>query len=225
MNVCAIDTATEILGICLKTDSNIIISLSLRMGFQHSTLLMPWIEHVLKQADMKAGDLDLLVCSTGPGSFTGLRIGLATIKGLAGGIGCPVIGVPTLDFLAYGLLMCDGIIVPVIDAKKKHFYVALYKDGNRISDYLDTGIDELLQKLFSYRKVILTGPAADTIWQTGNSRKQKLLLDPGFAISNPYLLLELGVRKYEKEKKGNPPTMGPLYLRKSEAELKKEESV
>ncbi|MBN1699872.1 MAG: tRNA (adenosine(37)-N6)-threonylcarbamoyltransferase complex dimerization subunit type 1 TsaB [Spirochaetales bacterium] len=221
MNVCAIDSATETLGICLKTKDDTLISLSLKMGFKHARLLVPWLERLLEQASLEASDLDLVVCSIGPGSFTGLRIGLATAKGLAHGAGCPIIGIPTLDVLASGCEVRSGITVPVIDAKKNRFYAALYERGIRTGDYLDIGIPELLHILSPFGEVVLTGPAAMVIYQAGKKETQNLLLDPGFSTIDPSSLLRLGESRFEKEQKGDIPTLGPLYLRKSEAEIKK----
>jgi tRNA threonylcarbamoyladenosine biosynthesis protein TsaB len=124
LNIIAIDTSTETLGICLKTDK-IIIRISQRANFKHAETLAPWIEKLCIEAEIRPKDFNLIVISIGPGSFTGLRIGIATAKGLAAGAECPVTGVSGLDASAWTHKYFSGTVIPVINAKKNRIYSAL----------------------------------------------------------------------------------------------------
>jgi len=221
-NILAIDTATESLGICLQSGEKRILNLTLKIGFQHSVFLVPWIHKLIDQSGIGLSQLDLLICSIGPGSFTGLRIGLSTAKGIAQGADCPVVGVPTLNAIAAGFTHYRGIIVPVIDARKNRFYSAIYEGSERITEYLDISQQDLINRCLDFESVHLTGPAANIIAEAmeKQSLKDAFALDPGYAMINPYFLLKAGIKKYFLDKKGNPDSMGPFYIRKSEAEIK-----
>ena len=224
MNILAIDTSTEVLGICLITKEHQVLSLSFKIGFKHSTLLVPWIEKLFKQAGILPSRLDLIVCSKGPGSFTGLRIGLSTAKGLAYGAGCPLVCISSLDAIAFGLKEYQGVVVPVIDARKNRFYSAFYKDGRRITGYFDITKEALLNNCRTYNRVLLTGPGANIIFHSISipNKNRIIKLDPGCALLHPFFLLKAGREKYVLNKQGDPDSIGPLYVRKSEAEIQQE---
>ncbi|MCK5672880.1 MAG: tRNA (adenosine(37)-N6)-threonylcarbamoyltransferase complex dimerization subunit type 1 TsaB, partial [Spirochaetales bacterium] len=159
MNVLAFDTSTGIFSICLETDQNRYDYSSSR-GFKHSETLVTEIDLFLKREEISVSDLDLIVCPGGPGSFTGLRIGMSTAKGLSLGSGVPMVTVPTLDMISYGFEYFDGMVVPLIDARKKRYYTAIYNNGKKISDDLDLTPEDILTKLKKYNRVLLTGPDA-----------------------------------------------------------------
>ena len=111
------------MGICLKTDTDL-VSFSQIRGYRHAVTLVPWISQICRETDFSPDKLDVVIVGTGPGSFTGLRIGMASAKGLAAGAGCPLVGVPTLDAFAWGLRNAAGLVLPVIDARKNRLYAA-----------------------------------------------------------------------------------------------------
>jgi tRNA threonylcarbamoyladenosine biosynthesis protein TsaB len=223
LNTLAIDTATESLGLCLQTE-NTSINFSMKIGLKHTQRLVPWIERLCGEANLQTTAIDLLVVSIGPGSFTGLRIGLATAKGFAIGAGCDLVGVPTLDTWAWSLRYFDGIIVPALDAKKSRIYAAFYRDGEKISDYLDLSPEDLASEINSYRKketpIIVTGPFAPYLIEKMKKSADKPLpfLDPGHAMLNPAFLLDRGKLIFNREG-SHGHNLTPLYLRKSEAEI------
>ncbi|MCK5153696.1 MAG: tRNA (adenosine(37)-N6)-threonylcarbamoyltransferase complex dimerization subunit type 1 TsaB [Spirochaetales bacterium] len=216
MNVLAFDTSTGVFSICLETDKNR-YDFSSSRGFKHSETLVTEIDLFLKREDLSVSDLDLIVCPAGPGSFTGLRIGMATAKGLSLGSGVPMVTVPTLDMIAYGLDFFDGIVVPLIDARKKRYYTAIYNKGKKISDNLDLTTGDILARLKEYDKVLLTGPDALGFSQIIN-------LTPNISVdilnkkSWAGNLINPGIKKFQ-ESGPSPSAEGPLYLRRSEAEI------
>ncbi|MCK5200077.1 MAG: tRNA (adenosine(37)-N6)-threonylcarbamoyltransferase complex dimerization subunit type 1 TsaB [Spirochaetales bacterium] len=216
MNILAFDTSTEIFSVCLAADRNY-FEFSCSQGYKHSETLVTEIESLLKKADIKSAELDLIVCPGGPGSFTGLRIGMSTAKGISLGSDTPMVTVPTLDMMAYGFDYFDGVVVPIIDARKKRFYTAFFTRGNKISDDLDLAADDIFTKLNDYSRILFTGPDGQILADM-HSMEANIIIDPikrkGFASN----LIPLG-RKYFKEYGPSPDTEGPIYLRKSEAEI------
>jgi tRNA threonylcarbamoyl adenosine modification protein YeaZ len=114
-------------------------------GLHHGSTAAPEVHSLLKTHGITAAELDAVVVTGGPGSFTGLRIGLSLAKGLAAGTGTPIVVVPTLDRFAWHLSWTPGLVVPVIDARKKRFYAAVYRFGERLTEDLDLSGGELLR--------------------------------------------------------------------------------
>jgi tRNA threonylcarbamoyladenosine biosynthesis protein TsaB len=214
VNVLAMDTATEVLALCGSRDEAW-ASLCLRRGLQHSPSLLPLAEQLLAQLGMGAADLDLVVCSVGPGSFTGIRIGLATALGISHGRGIPVVGVSTLDAIARSWEGHDGDVYPVIDARKGKIYSAHFQGGVRRGDYLDGTPADLAAMIARGRRPLLAGPDAGRIRGLLGDTARDL---PCGNSLDPLSLLRIGVEKYTTEG-ANPESLRPLYLRKSEAEI------
>ncbi len=222
MNILAIDTSTEYLMVGLESDKGT-ISLSARMGLKHATTLLPWIERILKDASIKPDKLELIVCSIGPGSFTGLRIGLATVKGLVMGTGCSVVGIRSLDHFAFPYSFFDGAVVPVINAKKNRYYAAIYVGGKRESDYLDIGFEALSERLKGYDKILFTGPVAVKVGELFRGKELPSRVARINVAFHPESesLIRLGVQKYQETGGESVENLVPFYIRKSEAEIKK----
>lgn len=215
MNILALDTSTEVLSVGLRTDSGY-FETSIAAGLKHSAYLLPAVDHLAKIAECGEG-FDLVVCMRGPGSFTGLRIGMATAKGIAAGSSCPVVAVPTLDVLADGYEYFDGTVVPVIDARKQRVYAALFRKGKRLSDDLDIAPHDLAARASDGAPVLLTGPGAPLLSEVVGS-KTDFRFDPRASSSRAASLLRLGERLFETEG-ALPADGGPVYLRESEAQL------
>jgi tRNA threonylcarbamoyladenosine biosynthesis protein TsaB len=163
---------------------------------------------------MTVGDLELIVCSIGPGSFTGIRIGLATALGVGHGRGIPVVGVSTLDALADSWAAYKGDVFPVIDARRGNIYTAQYRGGSKRGDYRDVSPEELAGLLIAAESPLVVG--------TDSPRVVALLggdfPNVAFADSvDPRSLLRRGVARYKTQGIELAP-LRPLYLRKSEAE-------
>ena len=187
------------------------------------------IQSLLGLLGLKAEQIDLYAASIGPGSFTGLRIGIVTVKGMAYAQKKPVCGIPTLDALAYSVNDFNGVICPMMDARNNQVYTAVYrkKDGafERVSDYHAIHISELAGILADFREeVLILGNGAPlhfaalrdaikhTVWQA-----DKALFLPRAACTA--LLAEKQARRGLLS---SPFELEPLYLRKSQAERMKE---
>jgi tRNA threonylcarbamoyladenosine biosynthesis protein TsaB len=216
MTALSIDTATESLGLCLEADGSR-RTLVAEAGLRHSETLLPGIRQLLEQAGVSARELDLVVCCLGPGSFTGIRIGLATAKGLCFRGNTPLIGIANLDALAYRFRSYAGPVVPVIPALRRNYYAAVYQRGERESEYLSLSLESLIERLDELRSVLLTGPAAETLCQRLPASASPIV-DLGGPSTDPVSLLELGKKKLSRL--GVPQEdPEPLYLRKSDAEI------
>ncbi|MCR5004315.1 MAG: tRNA (adenosine(37)-N6)-threonylcarbamoyltransferase complex dimerization subunit type 1 TsaB [Clostridiales bacterium] len=127
MKILAIEAAAKTAGAAVYCDGVIVAEEAVANGLTHSQTLMPMVEEVLRQAGMDGRELDLLTFTKGPGSFTGLRIGAATVKGLSMGWQKPVLPLSTLEVLAYNLAGHKELIVPVMDARRHQVYTAVYE--------------------------------------------------------------------------------------------------
>ncbi len=130
--ILAIETATDVCGVALVQNQNVIAQRMRAEKYVHSEKLLPMIDEVLRDASLSAKDLDAIAVSIGPGSFTGLRIGLSTAKGLALSLGISVIAVPTLDALAYAFFRAKGwssiaVVCPMIDARRDEAFFCFYR--------------------------------------------------------------------------------------------------
>ena len=135
MNILAIEAAAKTAGAAVYSDGIIVAEENVMNGLTHSQTLMPMVEAVMQQAGMTGQEIDLLTFTKGPGSFTGLRIGAATVKGLSLGWQKPVLPLATLEVLAYNLIGRSELIVPVMDARRHQVYTAVYEtvdDGLRL---------------------------------------------------------------------------------------------
>jgi tRNA threonylcarbamoyladenosine biosynthesis protein TsaB len=217
MNILVFDTSTDLLAVAVKKGDGSVFAHT-ASGFRHTETLLPSIERCLAEASVTLKEIGLIACTSGPGSFTGLRIGMATAKGLSFALGIPWVGVPTLDCIALGQERTGRTTVPVIDARKNRIYSALYKDGLRVSGYLDISLAGLLAMVDGDDEVVFIGPDADLLAdycleRTGFSVEPD---DPTARLTGLAALAEI---KYRED----GPTAddeGPLYMREPEIGFK-----
>ncbi|MDR2101581.1 MAG: tRNA (adenosine(37)-N6)-threonylcarbamoyltransferase complex dimerization subunit type 1 TsaB [Treponema sp.] len=225
MNILAVDTATPVLSVAVSAGKNGVRYFEAAAGNRHSEFLPEIIDYVVKHAGLSPGDIELAACMRGPGSFTGLRIGFAAVKGIALALGIPMASAPTLDCMAAPLSVWPGIVLPVIDAKQNRYFTALYRGGERLSGYLDAGTEDIIRRIEEAGgkgpgAVLLTGPDAPMLLSELGSRlgEGTLRLDPAHAGGKARELLDIS-GKYDIFKMDDAAGAGPLYLRKSDAEL------
>ncbi|MDP4091329.1 MAG: tRNA (adenosine(37)-N6)-threonylcarbamoyltransferase complex dimerization subunit type 1 TsaB [Bacillota bacterium] len=223
MRVLSIDTATEAASCAVIEDERLLGEITFNFEKQHSVILMTSVDSLLSSLHIDISSIDGFVSSKGPGSFTGLRIGMSTIKGLCFGSQKPFISVSTLDALAYNLAYSGGIICPILDALRNNVYTALYKFKGeelvRVSDYMVISIDELVSTLSQEEKVCFIG---DGTAKFKNILKESI---PGSCFAPAHLNLarasalgELGLKLLKDGLSEDLNTSTPIYLRKSQAE-------
>jgi len=147
MNILAIDTSGHIASVAILSDGEILTEFTTNNKITHGENLAPLVDSAFKFTKLDYEDLDYIACSSGPGSFAGLRIGASFCKAVAHSLNIPIIPIPTLDVLAYNIFDCNSLIVPIIDAKRNQLYASIYQRENtdlkRISDYLLIEFHEL----------------------------------------------------------------------------------
>lgn len=169
MRVLAIDTSTMLGGVAIVDElSGVVVEVRLNVKSTHSERLMTTIDYALQQSGYTIYDVDFFAVTTGPGSFTGLRIGLSTVKGLSYATGKPIVSVPTLEALARNFPFCRYPVCTMLDARKKEIYAALFEwrdDGFiRLINEMSVRVDRLLEKInetlntHSDRKDALSNP-------------------------------------------------------------------
>ena len=233
MKILALDTSGMNCSACVIDDTKVICDFNLNNGTTHSVNLLPMIDSMNKYSNIKLEDIDVFACSVGPGSFTGLRIGIATIKGFALSLNKPVIGVPSLVGLAFNISNFDGIICSILDAKNDNVYSALFKYKNdipvMIDNYFTDTIDSLLDILKEKNeKVMFVGDGSVSYKEKiSNSLEENAYFAP--LHLNNQLSTSVAKAAYEKAKLSEfdtYDTLMPLYLKKSQAEreLEKKEN-
>jgi len=150
MRALAIDTSTAMAGIAVMDESGLQAEYLLRDKKTHSHKLVPMLDELLKSLTLNPSDIDIYAAVTGPGSFTGLRIGVTTIKSIAYAMNKPTVGIPSLDALANAVpVREDTVVCPIMDARNNQVYTALYKYRNglmeNVSEYMGVHISELVR--------------------------------------------------------------------------------
>jgi tRNA threonylcarbamoyladenosine biosynthesis protein TsaB len=221
VNVLAVDTATEALGLALRA-GELTRSELVQAGFRHSETLLPHVDRLLADSGLRPAALDLIVCSLGPGSFTGIRIGLAAVKGLAfaarpGGV--PLSGVSTLEGLAWRYRRLTFPVAAVNASLRRRFHAGLFQGGLLQGEYLEAELEELAAQLAVHPALALSGSGAERLYGLLAARRGRdgLLLDASPTPADPVGLLEAGLERFRLH--GPTPDPLPLYLRKSEAEI------
>lgn len=132
MKILALDSTENTAAVAITEDETLVASAVINAGRSHSELLLPAIQSIMEASRLSYSDIELFACSSGPGSFTGVRIGVATVKGLAIGRNVPCIGVSATEALAYNYVNIDGIICPSMDARRSQLYNALFRSENGV---------------------------------------------------------------------------------------------
>ena len=212
----------------LVDDEGVISEYILNVPVTHSERLLAAIHFVLKEADCAIEALDGWAVSLGPGSFTGLRIGVSTVKGLAFASGKPVAGVPTLDGLAAQISPTPYLICPVLDARKKEVYTAFYRYNKkdllvRLSDYQAINPDVLIKEV--KEKTIFIGNGVKTYGEILRNALPSSALFPATPLHllHGSMVAKLGLDLLLKKDYLDISTFTPIYVRPSEAEIKWQE--
>lgn len=234
MKILAIDSTAIVASVALCDNDKLLAVYTVNNGNTHSETLLPMIESILKQSKLTAKDIGLFAVSNGPGSFTGVRIGCATAKGLAFGRNVPCMGVSTLEALAYNLKGSDGIICPVMNARRNQVYNALFKfEGNklvRLCPDRAVAISELVEELktnesYKNEKIYLAGDGFD-ITAPAIPADRLGFTHPIMTHQNAYSVAMCALESYTA---GNgivsDSELAPIYLRPSQAERERMERI
>ncbi|MEW6585199.1 MAG: tRNA (adenosine(37)-N6)-threonylcarbamoyltransferase complex dimerization subunit type 1 TsaB [Nitrospirota bacterium] len=232
MKLLAIETATLLGGMAIMDESEGLIAESrLNVKATYSERLMVEVDHMLKQSGLSLDRIDAFAVSVGPGSFTGLRIGLSTVKGFAFVSGRPVISVPTLEAMAWNLAFSRYPVCTMLDARKKEVYAALFVLENgeikRIMCETSIGAEQLLKKIQSdapEQKIVFAGEGALLYEKliTDTIADRAVFAPPEKMTPSAAAVAALGMKKALRGEFSEPIGLVPFYIRRSEAEIKRD---
>lgn len=230
MKILAITTSSKICSVAVLEDKSLIIEKHIDDGTTHSQKLMPMINEILKECNLQLTDFNLFTCSVGPGSFTGVRIGVSTIKAFCDVTNVKATSVSSLEGLAYNTLNSNfydntNIVCSLIDAKNDNVYCGIYKKENnsftQLEDLCAKNINEILELLEKYS-------SSSILFVGDGSICHKYSILQKFSKTtfiekelNDETAVSIGIaafNKYNKGIYGDSNSISPLYLRKSQAE-------
>ncbi len=219
MKILSIDTSSRLCCVAVLENENIIKEISQNNGLTHSETLMPIIKETLEHLNIDLHDINLLVCDKGPGSFTGIRIGVATVKAFSDSLKIQAIGISSLEALAYNVKE-NGIICSLIDAKNDNVYVSMFENinGNYIlrRNYSTENINDLLDELRLFEcSITFVGDGAVNYKSIITSALPNKC---NFIENNDLSAYNLGLAGLSHYKNEQFDDVTPLYLRKPQAE-------
>ncbi len=222
MKALVIDAAASCMHIAAKND-DFKASISLDLGQKQSQKLLPSIDYILEQVGLKSSELEYTALTSGPGTFTGLRLAFSALKAIELAHNVPVYGIPSLDAYAFPFESFDGLVVSVIDAKKDQFFAAVYENGKTVSEAEDTTAENVASKLDKSKKILLCGPDAKIFAEELKKIDSALNLMVYASQPSPTeSLFAIAENMIGQKKEPLADYDGPVYLRKSEAEIKLE---
>lgn len=234
MKILAIETATALGGVALIDDKKLLAEYGMDMAMAHGEMLMVMVDRILKDGGLGPDDLDALAVSIGPGSFTGLRVGVSTVKGLATGTSIPIAAVSTLEALAWNGQAGRHFICPMIDARKGEVYTAQFSsegDGilKRVTEDQVLSPEVLCVRLreASTHPTVFLGDGALRYREVLVNRLGRRALFPPAPISRsfPSMVAWLGLQKLRRGEAADARTLAPMYIRRPDAEVNWEKGV
>ena len=237
MKILGLDSSGIVASVAIVEDENLIAEYTVNYKKTHSQTLLPMLDELVKMTELDLGTIDAIAVAGGPGSFTGLRIGSATAKGLGLALNKPLIHVPTVDGLAYNVFGCEDIICPIMDARRNQVYTGIYtfskkageKEGRNLVEpvfqvikmQMAVSIEELAERLNRYRRpVVFLG---DGVPVYENVLAEKLTVPYSFAPAymnrqRAAVVGTLAIQYYKSGKFETAEEHRPDYLRVSQAE-------
>lgn len=226
MKILSIDTASNLCTVAILDNSKCIKEITVNDARNHSEKIMPVIEQALIETNTTLKDIDLIVCDKGPGSFTGIRIGVGTVLAFQDSLNIPCVGINALEALAYNISQ-DGFICSLIDARNNNVYYGLFKHS--ANEYSQIGtlefktIDDAISTLKSQADLNATIYFVGDGAVTNKTVIEENIPNCIFAEKNDLSSYSLGVAGYNTYIKNRQTSVMPLYLRKSQAERALEE--
>ena len=230
MNILGIDSSGLVASVALQSDDKLVGEYTIHNKKTHSQTLLPMIHDMLEMADVSVKELDAIAIASGPGSFTGLRIGAATAKGLGGALSIPLIAVPTLEGLAYNLAGAEALVCPIMDARRQQAYYGIYDVSKEVPVEIEkpdaAPIEVVLQKAKeTKREVIFLGDGVP-VFQEKIKQCEGLLCRfcaDSVRYQRASSVTALGKKYYEQGRQMKAAEFAPMYLRLSQAERERME--
>ena len=236
MKILALDSSGLVASVAVLEDENCIAEYTINFKKTHSQTLLPMLDEVSKMIELDLNSIDAIAVAAGPGSFTGLRIGSATAKGLGQALNKPLIGIPTVDGLAYNLYGTDKVVCPLMDARRNQTYTGLYEFVKTENDYklevltkqCAVALDEIIDKINELgREVIFLGDGVP-VFKVQLEEKVTVPFSFAPASCNRQRAAALGVLAFTYAAEGKVEAAAahmPDYLRLSQAERERNEEM
>lgn len=224
MKILALETSAKAVSAAVSEDGKILCSGYQDTGLTHSRTLMPIVEHILKNTGLAVADMDAIAVAAGPGSFTGIRIGVAAAKGLAFAADKPAVGVSTLAAMARNVAFCDGLVICAMDARRQQVYNALFeaKDGRltRLTPDRAIALEELAEELRSDpRPKTVVGDGAKLCFAHLTEAGILCRLAPAHLVMQNAMSVALEAEAMAAEGKlVSAQALEPVYLRPAQAD-------
>ena len=225
MKLLAIDSSGLVASVAVATEEALLAEYTINYKKTHSQTLLPMLAEIVKMVETPMSEIDAIAVAAGPGSFTGLRIGSATAKGLGLALDKPIVPVPTLEALAYNLYGTDRLVCPMMDARRNQVYTGLYEfSGNElitVREQAALAVGDILGKINELgRKVIFVG---DGVKVNKSFIEEELKVDYEYApvhlnLQRAGSIAALGIHYYKNNRYENAAEHSPIYLRPSQAE-------
>ena len=229
MKILAVETSASVASAAICDEDKLICEMVLNHKKTHSEKLMPMIDELFKSCELSASEIDVFAAASGPGSFTGLRIGVCAVKGLAHAVNKPVIGVSTLEALAYNLPYADGLICPIMDARRSQVYNGIYRFQNGFPEIVTApravALSECLEDVRGEERVYFIGDGVP-VYREEIQRVlgEKAVFAPLSCNAQRASCVAAAALRYAKEGKTmHYSELLPVYLRKPQAERELEE--
>ena len=232
MKILALDSSGLVASVAIVTEAAMLAEYTVNYKKTHSQTLLPMLNEIVKMVDINMEEIDAIAVAAGPGSFTGLRIGSATAKGLGLALNKPIIAVPTLEGLAYNLYGTKQLICPIMDARRNQVYTGLYDTKTEgfcvIKEQTAIAVEELLEELNRIgREIIFLGDGTAVYSEL---IKEKIKVPYSFAPvhlsrQRAGAIGTLGLELYKKQQVETAESHEPVYLRVSQAERERAEKL
>jgi len=217
LKVLALDSSSSRLSVALIRDSSTVCEKNIDTMIGHAGIILSVIDAVLSETSTVRDEIGLVAVGTGPGSFTGIRIGLATAKGMATALSCPLAGIPTLDAMVKVALPASMQIMPIVDAKKGEIFCAIYdKNGSRLTDFMNLRPSDIARLVA--KDTLLLGNGCELY-------RDRLKSDLGESYHEAATELWyakasiIGIMALDSSQNGRPSDVLPIYVRASDATL------
>ena len=230
MKILALDSSGLVASVAIAEDDNLLAEYTVNYKKTHSQTLLPMLDEISTMIELDLGTIDGIAVAAGPGSFTGLRIGAATAKGLGLALNKPLIGIPTVEGLAYNLYDVSGIICPIMDARRKQVYTGIYKFENHemitVEEQMAIGVEELIEKINAQKcHTVFLG---DGVSVYKEMIEEKIKVPYTFAPlhmnkQRAGAIAALGMKYFKAGKIESATEHQPDYLRVSQAERERAE--
>ena len=233
MKILGIDSSSTVASVALVEDNVLLGEYTINHKKTHSQTLLPMISELFNNLEMEIDTIDLIAITKGPGSFTGLRIGGATAKGLGLALSKDIVGIPTTEAMAYNLFRCDGLICPIMDARRNQVYTGVYAfDEDELTNVVEQQPIEI-DKLVAILEDLYKETGKTIVFLGDGVPVFRRYIDEKLSAKHTYApapsnrqrassVATLGLKYYNEGQAVKHEEYTPEYLRKSQAEMVKD---